>query len=182
MHDYCRGWVLGFLGFIKPVKFSQAEIGQVEGYLQKLAGEGKEIWQVRQAEESLRVFYQEVEPAGWAKHWPVDLMRGLEFGIREEGVSHGGTKNTKEAVSRGDAEGAERGMDKVDVRDAAPVPRPPTARGAAAFAGRTDTGELPGSLVLNRPGWRPGARWTRYEGRGAGSPQLSPRRASGSRF
>ena len=78
MHDYCRGWVLGFLGFIKPVKFSQAEIGQVEGYLQKLAGEGKEIWQVRQAEESLRVFYQEVEPAGWAKLWPVDLMRGLD--------------------------------------------------------------------------------------------------------
>ena len=54
MHDYCRGWVLGFLGFIKPAKFSQAELGQVEGYLQKLAGEGKEIWQVRQAEKALR--------------------------------------------------------------------------------------------------------------------------------
>jgi len=50
MHDYCRGWVLGFLGFIKPTKFHQAEIGQVEGYLQKLAWEGKEIWQVKQAE------------------------------------------------------------------------------------------------------------------------------------
>ena len=75
MHEYCRGWVFGFLGFIKPAKFSQAEPGHVEGYLQRLAGESKKIWQVRQAEESLRVFYQEVEPAGWAKRWPVDLMK-----------------------------------------------------------------------------------------------------------
>jgi hypothetical protein len=114
MHDYCRGWVLGFLGFIKPGKFHQAEIGQVEGYLQKLAGEGKEIWQVRQAEEALRIFYQEVEPTGWAKNWPLDLMRGLEFGSGGKGVG-----------------------------DAAPVPKPPTARGAASFAGRADTGECP---------------------------------------
>ena len=85
VHNYCRGWVLGFLGFIKPAKFSQAELGQVEGYLQKLAGEGKEIWQVRHAESA-----------------------------EEEGTG-----------------------------DAAPVPRPPTVRGAATFAGRTDTGDLP---------------------------------------
>jgi len=65
MHDFCRAWVWGFLGFIKLGRFHQAGIGYVEGYLQKLAGEGKEIWQVRQAEESLRVFYQEVEPTGW---------------------------------------------------------------------------------------------------------------------
>ncbi|MEI8311947.1 MAG: integron integrase, partial [Verrucomicrobiota bacterium] len=117
-HDFCRGWILGFLGFIKPSKFSQAELCQVEGYLQKLAGEGKQIWQVRQAEESLRVFYREVEPAGWAKNWPVDLMRNLEFGMRNE---------------KGDPASG----------DAAPVPRPPTAGGAARFAGRVDTGELP---------------------------------------
>ena len=125
MHEFCRGWVFGFLGFIKPAKFSQAGIGHVEGYLQKLAGEGKEIWQVRQAEESLRVFYREVEPAGWAKDWPFDLMKKLEFGRG----SHGGTRST---------EGEETGGG-----DAAPVPRPPTASGGTTFAGRTDTGELP---------------------------------------
>lgn len=58
MHDYCRGWVWKFLGFIKPAKFSQAELGQVEGYLQRLTGEGKEIWQARQAEEAVLVFYR----------------------------------------------------------------------------------------------------------------------------
>jgi integron integrase len=115
MHDFCRGWILGFLGFIKPTKFSQADLGHVEGYLQKLAAEGKEIWQVRQAEESLKVFYREVEPADWAKHWPADLMKNMDFGRRDAG---------------GDW-------------DAAAVPRPPTASGAATFAGRADTGELP---------------------------------------
>ena len=118
MHDYCRGWVWGFLGFIKPAKFSQAENGQVEGYLQKLAGEGKEIWQVRQAEEALRVFYREVEPAEWARNWPSDLMRNVKCEMR----------NVSESL-------ADTG--------AAAVPRPPTARGGATFAGRTDTGELP---------------------------------------
>ena len=118
MHDYCRGWVWGFLGFIKPAKFSQAENGQVEGYLQKLAGEGKEIWQVRQAEEALRVFYREVEPAEWARNWPSDLMRYVKCEMR----------NVSESL-------ADTG--------AAAVPRPPTARGGATFAGRTDTGELP---------------------------------------
>jgi len=37
IHGYCQGWVLGVLR-LKPVKFSQAELGQVEGYLQMRAG------------------------------------------------------------------------------------------------------------------------------------------------
>jgi len=137
MHDFCRGWILGFLGFIKPSKFSQAELGHVEGYLQKLAGEGKQIWQVRQAEESLRIFYQEVEPAGWAKHWPVDLMRNLEYGVEGPAPESG---RLKAGGGRRPAAGA--GSLEV-FGDAAPVPRPPTAGGAARFAGRVDTGELP---------------------------------------
>jgi hypothetical protein len=40
VHDFCRGWVLGFLGFIKPKKFSQAELEDFGGFLWKLAGEG----------------------------------------------------------------------------------------------------------------------------------------------
>jgi len=37
------GGFLGVLGFIKPEKFHQVELGRVEGYLQKRAGAGKEI-------------------------------------------------------------------------------------------------------------------------------------------
>jgi len=118
MHDFCRGWILGFMGFIKPTKFSQAGLSDMEGFLQKLAGEGKEIWQVKQAEESLRIFYQEVEPTGWAKNWPVDLMRSLGLG----------TRNGPERIGR---------------TGAAEVPRPPLAHGAERFAGRADTGDLP---------------------------------------
>ena len=136
MHDFCRGWILGFLGFIKPAKFSQAELGHLEGYLQKLAGEGKQIWQVRQAEESLRIFYQEVEPFGWAKQWPGDLNLHLKYqdeGHELESVFLRGKGVRKPAV------GSAR---PVVFGDAAPVPRPPTASGGGRFAGRVDTGEL----------------------------------------
>ena len=49
--------------------------------------------------------------------------------MRDEDGSRGGAKSAEEEVPGGG--------------DAAPVPRPPTARGAATFAGRVDTGELP---------------------------------------
>jgi len=54
------------------------------GIFAEAGGEGKEIWLVKQAEKSLRVFYQEVEPTGWAKNWPVDLMRTLGLGIKRK--------------------------------------------------------------------------------------------------
>jgi hypothetical protein len=60
MHD-CRGWVWGILGFIRPKKFAQAELEDAEGYLQKLAMAGKEIWQLKQADEALKIFYQEAD-------------------------------------------------------------------------------------------------------------------------
>ena len=74
MHDYCRGWVLGFLGYLKPKKFSQALEGDVRGYLQKLADGGKTMWQVIQAQEALRTFFCDVEPVSWARNWPEDLV------------------------------------------------------------------------------------------------------------
>ena len=48
--DYYRAWVLGFLGYIKPRRFEEAVADDVRGVLEKLAGEGKKEWQVRQAE------------------------------------------------------------------------------------------------------------------------------------
>ncbi len=46
----------------------------MRGYLQKLADGGKEMWQVIQAKEALRVFFCEVEPVSWARAWPEDLV------------------------------------------------------------------------------------------------------------
>lgn len=73
-HDYYRAWLLSFVSFLKPRQYHQADLANVGAFLQKLADEGREQWQVKQAEEALRVFYQDVEPTVWAKHWPPDLM------------------------------------------------------------------------------------------------------------
>ena len=117
-HDFYRGWVLKFIGFIKPVGFMQCEMGDVEGFLEKMVLEGKEIWQVKQAEEALRVFYQQVEPVEWARHWPEGLVRDAGRAGRSGG--HPALVETPAAVER-----------------------PPTRGGAARFRGREDTGELP---------------------------------------
>ena len=70
MHDYCRGWILGFLKFIKPRKHNQAMAKDVEEFLAKLRAEGKKDWQTRQADEALKAFFTEVEPLKWAANWP----------------------------------------------------------------------------------------------------------------
>jgi len=121
-HEHFRAWVFGFFGFIKPQKYYQVEMEAVAGYLQKLAGEGKAIWQVRQAEEALRVFFQEVEPSIWAKQWAGDMCRGLDFGV--QGIEC-------------------RVPEGLAWENPAIMPRPPTAQGTAQFIGRRDTGELP---------------------------------------
>jgi integron integrase len=57
----------------------------VEEYLHKLVAEGKQNWQVRQAAESLRVFYQQVELVKWATPWPERLTSVAEAcGTRKE--------------------------------------------------------------------------------------------------
>ncbi|MFA7343022.1 MAG: integron integrase [Terrimicrobiaceae bacterium] len=79
--EYYRAWILGFLGSVKPRKFEEAVADDVRLFLEKLAGEGKKEWQLRQAEEGVRVFFQDVEPAGWAKSWPPELMENVKLGI-----------------------------------------------------------------------------------------------------
>ena len=79
--DYYRTWVWGFLSFIKPRKFEEAGKDDVRLFLERLSGEGKKEWQLRQTEEGLRVFFQDVEPAVWARDWPTDLMDHLKLGI-----------------------------------------------------------------------------------------------------
>ena len=146
-HENFRWWMWGFLGFIKPTRHNQVGIGAVEGYLQKLAGEGKEIWRVRQAEEALRIFFQDVEPSGWARRWPNDLCRKLDFGLKSGGCGFpggwDGGDGTDGAGAGGNSDGPrlER-LASGDLGNSGQVQRPPTARRGGDFAGRTDTGEL----------------------------------------
>ena len=70
MHDFCRGWILAFLRFLKPRKYYQALAGDVQGFLSVLLAGGKKEWQIRQADESLKLFFTEVQPLDWARNWP----------------------------------------------------------------------------------------------------------------
>ncbi len=112
--EYYRAWVLGFLSFIKPRKFEEAKSEEVGGFLRKLGSEGKKEWQLRQAEEGIRVFFQDVEPQKWAEDWPPDLLEGVKLDIGDFG------------------------------REAADVGRGPSGgQTTESFAGREDTGDLP---------------------------------------
>jgi|GEM_PF-2210636 len=122
-HDFYRGWVLKWLGFIKPKQFRHAVEGDLRDFLFQLEREGKKNWQMRQADEALRVFYQDVQPIAWAKNWPDDAFGGV-------------------------TRGAGRSKLVLESRDAASVARPPTTGGQTKdFAGREDTGELPKRFV-----------------------------------
>jgi integron integrase len=69
-HDYYRGWVLAFIKFIRPKKFSEANQADVEEFLAEMTTSDKQIWQVRQMDEALCVMLSEIDPRNWAKHWP----------------------------------------------------------------------------------------------------------------
>ena len=97
--DYYRAWVLGFLGFIKPKKYEVATADDVREFLEKLSGESKKEWQLRQAEEGVRVFFQEVEPQRWAGNWPTDLLANVKLGIDEQGPADVGRHPTQGAAT-----------------------------------------------------------------------------------
>jgi len=121
-HDYYRGWILKWLGLIKPKSFRQGTEDDLRKFLMQMVGEGKKDWQLRQADEALRVFYQDVQPVAWAKNWPEDAV--------EEVARRGG------------------GVRRLATDEAAEVPRPPTeGRRTRDFSGREDTGELPGKYA-----------------------------------
>lgn len=119
--EYYRGWVLGFLGFVKPKTSAELTVEDAEGFMRKLGVEGKKEWQLKQAEEALRVFYGEVEPQRWAaeENWPADFMQGLKLGV-------GNFSEESAGVGRG----------------------PLAMRGSGGnFGGRDDRGELPDRFV-----------------------------------
>jgi len=73
--DYYRSWVLSWIKFIKPRKFEEGNLEDVEGFLSQLGAVGKKGWQVHQAEEALQIMFEEVEPRSWARHWPEGLVK-----------------------------------------------------------------------------------------------------------
>ncbi len=112
-HDFCRGWVLAWLKFIRPKRFDEGSMDDVRHFVTRLFNENKPLWQIRQAAEALEVFYSEVEPQAWARYWPGDLLPEAE----KEGLATGEPAD----LGRAPVEGAV----------------------SAAWKGRTDTGTLP---------------------------------------
>jgi len=73
--DYYRSWVIMWVRFIKPKGFEEGNLDDVRTFLSHLDASGKKNWQVLQAQEALRLMFQEVEPRTWARHWPEDLIK-----------------------------------------------------------------------------------------------------------
>jgi len=69
---------LKFLSFIKPKGFGEVATADVENFLSQMGAEGKKMWQIRQAEEALRVMFSDIDPRAWAEVWPEDLLRGVK--------------------------------------------------------------------------------------------------------
>jgi len=113
VHAFCRGWVLGLIGFIKPKRLGEAGAAEFEEYLTHLAAGGKKNWQLRQADEALRIFFQKVYPVSWASRWPGEVVEHI----------------AKEELERVGAAELER--------------PPTSGARVEALRERTDTGELP---------------------------------------
>ena len=81
-HIFYEAWIRKFLGILKPKRIEQAEGTDVEDFLERLVGEGKEGWRVEQANGALELFCREVVPLDWApifapsKHCRDTQMKG----------------------------------------------------------------------------------------------------------
>jgi integron integrase len=68
---YWSAWVMKFGKFMAPKPFYQAGREDVEAFYRSLADEGRQAWQVEQADAALKEVYQRLYPAAWAKPWEV---------------------------------------------------------------------------------------------------------------
>jgi len=83
-HEFYRGWVLGWMKFIKPRKFDEGNLEDVRLFLSHLGESGRKGWQIQQAEEALRILFRDVEPRKWAEDWPEDLVRFEPFSLTSQ--------------------------------------------------------------------------------------------------
>lgn len=109
--DFYRGWVLGWIKFIKPRKFDEGDLEDVRSYLSHLGASGRKGWQVHQAEEALRILFQEVEPRPWAREWPEGLVKFEPQDLTAEGAGD---------IGRGPLEVAERFAGRSDAGECPP--------------------------------------------------------------
>jgi len=109
--EFYRGWVLAWIKFIKPRKFDEGNFEDVQLFLSHLGTSGRKGWQVHQAEEALRILFQDVEPREWAREWPEGLVRFEPLDLASERAGE---------VGRGPLEAAERFAGRADVGECPP--------------------------------------------------------------
>ncbi len=95
--EFYRIWVLGWIKFIKPRKFEEGDLEDVRSYLGHLGATGRKGWQVHQAEEALRIMFQEVEPRGWAGEWPEGLVSFEPVDLMMDGAGDIGRRPLEDA-------------------------------------------------------------------------------------
>ena len=125
LHDSLRSWMLTFFRSIKPKRFREATDADVRSFISKLRRDDRKHWQIRQANEALMVFFQEVELATWAKHWPDDLVPETPNADLSASFSNSETLTS----------------DALTSDPPAPLPHPPTSGTLSTeLATRRDTG------------------------------------------
>jgi integron integrase len=77
---YHSAWIYKFGKAIAPKSLREADLKSVEGFYQKMAVEGRQRWQVEQADMALREMYQAFYPSKWCQEWkpawPEEVMTG----------------------------------------------------------------------------------------------------------
>ena len=141
-HDFYRQWIWEFLKSLKPKLFQQGLEVDVRRFLSVLHENGKRVWQVRQAEEALRVFYQSVEPAAWARNWPMGM---IPAGMLEELEDESPADVGRGPLERQKAEGTGPWERRVAVGSEmlSGAEGADGGEGISRLSGREDTGELP---------------------------------------
>ena len=109
--DFYRGWVLSWIKFIKPRSFDEGNLEDVRAFLSHLGASAKKGWQVHQAEEALRILFQNVEPREWARYWPDDMVRRVPTDLGSEEAAD---------LGRGLLGGAERFVGRSDAGECPP--------------------------------------------------------------
>jgi integron integrase len=59
--------------YVRSLGGGEGSLVDVEGFLSRLAREGKKRWQFEQAAEAIRILHQKVRPVSWATPWAISL-------------------------------------------------------------------------------------------------------------
>jgi hypothetical protein len=97
--EWYRRWARRVTRFVPDLPLRACTAAHVRAFLSDLGQQSKVVpWQVDQAQEALRVLYQECIPRPWARPWPF-RAQAMETG---RGLSHG--KSFRDEVSSGEVD------------------------------------------------------------------------------